>query len=312
MGKPNPVVFKNNNVYLKYTTSTSTSTTSIEDIDYFVIPSSGSVACPINNDIIYITTTIPPSTTRRPTTSPPTTSPPTTSPPTTSPPTTSPPAGSSSTVLLLHGDVTNVGLDSSIYNNTVNVVGQVVSSSTVTKAGFGSSIFFNGNGHLSINPNNNMALGGNFTVDFWVYWAGNINNPLTLGVSPGLNYAQLVGSHAAGVAGNFLILLLSNGQIFFQVNNGYAVTDNPVITANNWIHIGMVRFGSTVNLYVNGSLRKSFVDNTTVDSTVKIGIGAEAVTSGGGRAAFVGYMDEIRFLKNAATANFPQGAPYSS
>jgi hypothetical protein len=307
MGKPNPVVFKNNDVYLKYTTSTSTSTTSIEDIDYFVIPSSGSVVCPINNDIIYITTTIPPSTTRRPTT----TIVPTTSPPTTSAPTTSPPVGSSSTVLLLHGDVTNVGLDSSIYNNTVNVVGQVVSNSAVTKAGFGSSIYFNGNGHLSISPNNNMALGGNFTVDFWVYWTGNINNPLTLGVSPGLNYAQLVGSHAAGVAGNFLILLLSNGQIFFQVNNGYSVTDNPVITANNWIHIAMVRFGSTVNLYVNGSVRKSFVDNITVDSTVKIGIGAEAVTGGGGRSAFVGYMDEIRFLKNAAFATFPQGAPYN-
>lgn len=314
MGKPNPVIFKNNDIYLKYTTTTTTTTTNIEDIDYFVIPS-GSIACPINTDISYITTTIPPSTTRRPTTTTitPTTSSPTTSPPTTSPPTTSPPVGNTSTVLLLHGDTINVGFDSSIYNNTVNVVGQVSSNSSVTKNGFGNSIFFNGNGHLSINQNNNnMALGGNFTVDFWIYWTGSINQSLTLGIPPSRPYAQLVGAHQAGVAGDFLILLLDNGQIFFQVNNSYGITDTPVITSNTWIHVGMVRSGTTVALYINGSLRKSFIDSTTVASNVKIGIGAEAVTSGGGRAAFIGYMDEIRFLKGVANANFPQGAPYSS
>jgi len=203
--------------------------------------------------------------------------------------------------LLLHfngGNGSTAFVDSSSNNTVITQNGNVTTSTTQSKFG-GSSAYFNGNSFLSFPVGNNFILSNDFTVEFWVY--PTISFPtsdyvLWFGLSSG------AGDYFGVKNGNYVAQFGGTGEMFWS--------GSPSINA--WTHIALVRSGSTVTLYVNGTSLGNYTKSTpwlnSPSSNVQIGAFASQFFT-------TGYIDEFRITKGQALykSNFtPSTAELSS
>lgn len=215
----------------------------------------------------------------------------------------------------------NRHVDNSINNLAITVAGgspAIQSASPFTPSGLysqsttGGSLYIPGNGsmtnYLSLASSNLFSFGtGDFTIEFWVYPttspSGSWNTFLTIGTNGGGQEIRI--SQNINGAGFGYLIPPNSGITDVYVGNG-------TLTLNAWHHLALVRIGTVVSFYRNGTRVTSTTGvsfNFTNTTAFRIGTSQAAYTSDTG---FTGYMTDLRIIKGtgAYTGNFtPPSAP---
>lgn len=187
--------------------------------------------------------------------------------------------------LLLHCDGASF-VDSSSSQRTINVSGSASITTAQSKFG-GASAYFPGGASDGIYFSDLNISTGDFALE------------LFFKSDSSTRYAQLIGNEL-GYSG---FTLLVNNDSFTGGQVGMYLRGNPTIfssagdfTDNQWHHVALSRSGSTLNLYLDGSL-SSTVTNSTSFSGADMWLGKNNYYSG---RALVGYIDEVRITVGSA------------
>jgi hypothetical protein len=211
-------------------------------------------------------------------------------------PPTAPLTAISGTSLLL--SATNAGIFDNAMMNNVVTVGNAQISTAQSKFG-GSSISLDGTGdYLSSSDNLTLAFGsGAFTVEGWIYL---INTSGTKGIvfgggnnSFGLRIGQSYNGNVNGLN---------------IAKSGIADLDYCAFTfaTNTWYHIAVVRSGTTIYFFVNGTQQTTQGSGAGSFSFVNPTSGFYIGCNNDTNEQFAGYIDDFRITKGYAryTSNF--------
>lgn len=216
--------------------------------------------------------------------------------------------GNGGDVLLLHCNGTNGS------TNFIDEAGKVITpfgnaqiSTAQSKFGGASGLFDGTNDYISAPDSADWYWDTDFTIEAWLY-------PTNL--NPTVAYAVI--SQSSSVNNEVTIAINSSGQLYIRRETAAAAlnfTSTNALTLNTWQHVAIVRSGSTVTFYKNGTANGSGNWTGNADQTSSLYIGG--YWYGGsflsGRYYF-GYIDELRITKGIAryTANFtPPTAPFT-
>jgi hypothetical protein len=195
-------------------------------------------------------------------------------------------ANASMVSLLLTGDDL---LDHSPSPKTVNVYGNTAVSTSTKKYGTG-SIYFDGSGdYMTVASNTALQMNASdFTIECWAY------------ISSFTGTIFELGQYTDG------ILLRPWGSDDFYVNGSNYGNVAQYLSVNTWTHFAVVKSGSTVTLYINGTskITATGVGNVSVN-LYGISIGVSSHQNNASQF-LAGYLDDFRITKGVAryTANF--------
>lgn len=154
------------------------------------------------------------------------------------------------------------------------------------------SIDFNGVSSFYVNGGTDFVLGGDFTIDGWLW----VNQ------GPAAQFQTIweLNDYRNGILFRFGSGV--NGFYINGVNRGQIVYNFPIL---QWNHFAVVRYGSTVNVYANGVSILNFTETGVINSgggALRVGESAHT----GGQFAPPMYLDEFRITKGVAryTGNF--------
>jgi hypothetical protein len=173
-------------------------------------------------------------------------------------------------------DVT--GTDDGTINGSVSFVAGEV----------GNAFSFDGNGSNYVSAPANAALDLSvFTVDAWIY-------PTS---STGARY--ILDKTASGVGTNYYLALTTDNLVEFGFNDGnYRFVDSATsVPVNQWSHVAGTYDGSTIKVYINGTLSNSFVFSGSPPTGEAIRMGVD----NSGSYAFTGNIDEVEVFSRALT-----------
>jgi hypothetical protein len=207
------------------------------------------------------------------------------------------------TQLLLN--YTNAAITNATAKNDLETVGNAQISTTQSKFG-GSSISFDGTGDWLASPANVglHSLQGDFTIEFWIY--PNTLNTFNDIVATANSFAFL----GAGKSGWIVYYANSGTQIRFAYQSSSSwVFDTGFgsatsLSTGTWTHIAIVRSGSTISCYKNGTASSTTITNNTNLVSTDFGV---YVGAGAGNQSNISnaYIDDLRITKFARyTANF--------
>jgi len=211
------------------------------------------------------------------------------------------PGYDSYTKLLLHCN----GADGSTeftdeIGHTVTPQGNAQIDTARSKFG-GASALLDGSGDYLVVPNaSELHPGsGDFTIDMWVYVTD-------------LSSRRCLWSDGDGLgSSSFCWFINTDGHLlFFTGDTDYIGSSATPISVNTWAHVALVRSGTTLKMYINGTEDYSGTFSNDFTTTNDIWIGRR---NGPTPYDFVGNIDEIRFSKGVArwTANFtPPSSEY--
>jgi len=214
--------------------------------------------------------------------------------------------------LLLHGDGANGSTtitDSSPTPKTVTAVGNAQISTAQSKFG-GASIAFDGTGDyltvLSTGAPGDLGA-GNFTVELWHFLVSRLNT-----------FPCLISNYSSFAAGSFALFAghsastTTKYQLALDGSGFPSINSTANISYNQWVHLAVVRSGSTITLYVDGTASGTVTSAATLAGTngsLWVGTTGDTLATG----AINGYIDDLRITKGVAryTANFtPPTAPF--
>jgi hypothetical protein len=203
--------------------------------------------------------------------------------------------------LLMHFSGSNGSttmIDSSKNNASITVIGNAQISTAQSKFA-GSSLYLDGSGDRLTTPSRAEfgISSGNFTIEGWFYplTLKNGNCVLSLGTGgSAFYYAFYVGR--------------ANGSMVLEVNTAgnwsistTHTSTTGVISSNNWYHIALVRDGTTLTFYVNGTasgIISSASFGSGTGGTLHIGTYFNNYNNDG--SDFYGYIDELRITNGIA------------
>lgn len=215
----------------------------------------------------------------------------------------------SSVATLMHFDA--MLTPTRIYDSAMSPAGAIVPAtgaklSTAQKKFGESSCLFDG-GYIWLgdvaDPRFIPGAGQDFCIESWCYDMG------------GGNRRVLFGNSESGGGGETLSILLRDTNTYdVGVTIGgtqYLIQPATATPLNTWYHLALVRYGTTLTLYLNGAA----IGSTTVPTgavntpTGRFSIGSAGLYLGYGGtygAQWMGYLDDFRFtIGNARyTANF--------
>lgn len=170
---------------------------------------------------------------------------------------------------------------------------------STTQSKFGGSSLKTNSSNIQTTTSTDYGFGtGDFTVDFWLYYQGGNGYVFFWSIDSG--------------SGNFYQYGLSNGGTAPILWNGTSavITGSTNITSSQWQHHALVRSGSTITVYLNGTSIGSVTSAVDLGTTKPLYIG----TNSTGIQATNGYIDEFRVSKTAVyTANFtPSSTAFSN
>lgn len=184
---------------------------------------------------------------------------------------------------------TNAGIFDSAMMNDLETVGNAQVSTSVVKYGTG-SMAFDGTGDWLTAPNSKgLYIGsGDFTIEGWLY----LN---ATGATKGI--VSQFNSNGTG-PGWTLYIKTTNVLEFYGGSGTVTVTGTTAISATTWTHFAVVRSGSTITIYINGTAGGTATNSSFSDDT-------SALVYVGGRAdssalSLNGYIDDLRITKGAA------------
>jgi hypothetical protein len=180
--------------------------------------------------------------------------------------------------------------------STIEHTGNARLASNVSKFG-GTALYFDGTTGTQLkvsklaanNPPTTVVGTANLTAEMWVYPLGRADT----------NYSLFTfGSETTGR----YITWLANGQVRTNYYGGSTVNLGGNVQPNVWSHIAIVKRGSNIAGYVNGTL----LPNTETNSSSIGNGGANIGSDGSGAAVFFGYIDDVRITNGNVryTANF--------
>jgi len=213
-------------------------------------------------------------------------------------PNTAPLTAISGTNLLL--STTNAGILDNAMMNDLETVGNAQISTSVKKYGTGSLAFDGSGDYLSILPTRQLDFGtGNFTLEMWL----NLNTVSTAQVFVNFGFEG-----APYTQRSFVLYLTSSNVLQFAYStDGSSLFDTSLgasgITTGTWNHLAIVRNGSTITAYRNGTAYATTINIGTspiayAGGLFRIGTDATNYTNG--------YIDDLRITKGVAryTATF--------
>jgi len=162
--------------------------------------------------------------------------------------------------------------------SVLETVGDAKVNTSIKKYGTG-SIAFDGTGDYLALPANQFwnFNGSDWTIEMWLYPAN-------------VSGTKILLENTTGGTGG-LSLQMSNAGILIYVSS--STSFGGTLTANTWQHIAVVRLGSTITYFLNGT--------STGTATLNPGTGATGLwigeRAGGGVAPFNGYIDDLRITK---------------
>lgn len=175
-----------------------------------------------------------------------------------------------------------------------------------TISGYGSSVYVNGDG-TSFGPRMNSSilnhnnLYSDFTIEFWVY--------------PTQSYAgadKVLVSAYSGASTGWHIGITSAGVMYFGLPpNPKPITSTSTPPVGVWSHIAVTRSGSTLRMFLNGTLLTSTTYDTQLTSSNTI-MFVGSLT--GSDYSFAGYFSDVRLSYTAlyTSAFTPPTAPLSA
>lgn len=191
-----------------------------------------------------------------------------------------------------NGSTTFTDSSSNAFTMTASANAQI--STTQSKFG-GSSGYFDGNGD-SVTASANAAFSfgtGNFTIEGWFY-----------SLTSGATQRGMIDFRSVATGTNGLMLREDGSGFLVFLNNATFLSTATGRTANTWQHVALVRNGSTVTLYVDGTSRASATSSANMtDDRFRLSGFVDTQSSS---FAYNGYMDDIRVTKGIArwNANF--------
>ena len=183
--------------------------------------------------------------------------------------------------------------DYSSYNSNGTEVSGVLWNNTGGFDGAGAYEFDGVDDQIVIPHANNLNVQNEISVEVWI-------RP----TNPVVDFETIVNKGTDQVLSNeryaYNMRLDNGGRPEFTVNTTndgrVFVEDNAVLAANTWYHIVGTYDGSTVKIYVNGSLQASTAATGTITPTVgNVQIGEIS----GGDDEFTGAIDEVRIYTRA-------------
>jgi hypothetical protein len=204
-------------------------------------------------------------------------------------PPTSPLTAITNTSLLLNS--TNAGIFDSTGKNVLETVGNAQISTAQSKFG-GSSIYFDGSGDwLDIPNQSDLNVGtGDFTIECWINRTSAIS---------GTGFGDVF----IGKGSNNIVfdILVSTGVIRFGRYGGASLlVSTTAVTNNTWYHIAVTRNGTSLRLFVNGTIEASTTSSADFTSTTALRIGSDPSF---GTQIFNGYISNLRITKGIARYN---------
>ena len=179
-------------------------------------------------------------------------------------------------------------------NRTITFSGSNANISTAQSKFGGSSLYIGGDGSKIEIGADGLDATGDFTFECWIY---------DTSVD---NYPQL----AINSSSNGFFLYLGNGatsgsnKVLRHWNGGVVTNFSTELPQSQWYHFALVRSGSTVKLYINGT-----ADSTTRTDSGTYLMGQSSTLSIGADGAgndFRGYINDLRITNGLAryTTNF--------
>ena len=193
-----------------------------------------------------------------------------------------------------NGAQNNTFLDSSTNNFTVTRNGDVTQGSfnPYMPTGYWSGYFDGTGDYLTVADNAALQMAsGDFTIEFWINFASIAN-------------FQTIYDKGYTAAGALLIQTGSgNGTLIVYVAGIATITASSASSVGVWDHYALVRSGTTLTLYKNGTSVGSATNSTNFNSTASLFF---AGSTGGGGYYVNGYVSNARVVKGTAvyTANF--------
>ena len=168
--------------------------------------------------------------------------------------------------------------DSSSNNHSITVNGDAYAGTFSPYKHGGYSLYNTSTNHIQTSGLTAPAT-GDHTIEAWVYVTDNSANNL-------LWDTRLVSQD--GTNGSYIIFTNSNKFTFGTGGTTYFTTTSTYNT-NEWLHVALVRDGSTARLYINGVLGGS-TSNSTNWNSGDINIGSNR----SGASVFNGYIRDLR------------------
>jgi hypothetical protein len=189
-------------------------------------------------------------------------------------------------------DSSGNGNNGSLYDaNTTNVDGNTPPTWTTGK--FGKALSFDGvDDYVLVHDSPSINITGNqMTIEVWI-------NPSIAGQQD----KWIVKKMFAGTEGYRLGLV--GGKVFLQIPNStawsYGLSGTTYLLANTWYHAIGTYDGSTMKIYVNGTLESSMSKTENIiPAADNLWIGTWTSTT----AHFNGTIDEVRIYNRALTAD---------
>jgi hypothetical protein len=214
---------------------------------------------------------------------------------------TAPPTAVTNTQLLLN--FTNAGITDATAKNDLETVGNAQISTSVSKFG-GGSIAFDGTGdYLKGVYSPLMILSGDFTIECWLYYTAH-------GSYGGIVSFANSNTGAAPTSGWAFVFYAATNNLYFETGTGFNLQTTNTVPSGTWNHVAVVRSGSTITHYLNGTANGSGSSSATFTplSTDNFVIGVDR----GLASTITGYIDDLRVTRYARyTSNFtPPTAPF--
>ena len=189
---------------------------------------------------------------------------------------------------------TNASILDATGRNVIETVGNAQVDTTTVKYGTGAMEFDGTGDWLLIPATEQMAMGtGDFTAECWFNATSSSARGLFHITTGHLNsQATGIGLGASTTAGNP-----------WRVYHGTTATDTSSnLVTGSWQHIAIVRNGTAINVYLNGTSIYSATDSSDLSSYTYLTVGAWYSSA----YPWLGYIDDLRITKGIAryTANF--------
>lgn len=164
--------------------------------------------------------------------------------------------------------------------------------------------FFDGAGdYLSVPYNAAFVPSGDFTIECFVYLK-------SLSV-----YARLMTMGVNGGSANWGLTVLTNGTVtFYTAANTTSNTTTNTVSLNTWTHVAVSRQGSTMRIFLNGTIAGTFTNSASLNNSVStlLAIGADSAGTDG---LVNGCISNARIVSGTGlyTTNFtPPTAPLTA